>query len=160
VSRTKRVPWSRDEFVVACGLYFTLPFGQMHAGNPRVIQVAQLLGRTISRIEAICRTTLPSGRSGIASASALGARGWEPVPRCCAGPLIARPECPAAAQTSSSGSFEQWHAFGSMRAPLPPAARALIRRGALSGQLEQPLRSRLQSLPGEHRHWRPWSPPG
>jgi putative restriction endonuclease len=47
---TARVPWSHDELVVACGLYFTLPFGQMHSRNPRIIEVANLLGRTPSSL--------------------------------------------------------------------------------------------------------------
>lgn len=47
---TSRVPWSRDQIIVACGLYFTLPFGQMHARNPRIIEVAALLGRTASSL--------------------------------------------------------------------------------------------------------------
>lgn len=48
--RIARVPWSHDELVVACGLYFTLPFGQMHARNPRIVEVAQLLNRTPSSL--------------------------------------------------------------------------------------------------------------
>ncbi len=47
---TGRVPWSHDELVIACGLYFTLPFGQMHARNPKIIEVAKLLGRTPSSL--------------------------------------------------------------------------------------------------------------
>lgn len=43
---THRRPWSRDELVIACGLYFSLPFGRMHARNPRIIHVAELMGRT------------------------------------------------------------------------------------------------------------------
>jgi len=50
MSQTTRVPWSRGELVIACGLYFTLPFGQMHARNPKIIEVAQLLGRTPSSV--------------------------------------------------------------------------------------------------------------
>jgi putative restriction endonuclease len=46
VSAQTRVPWSHDELVIACGLYFTLPFGQMHARNPKIVAVGQLLGRT------------------------------------------------------------------------------------------------------------------
>jgi putative restriction endonuclease len=49
-SRPQRIPWSHDELVIACGLYFTLPFGQMHARNPRIIEIAGLLGRTPSSI--------------------------------------------------------------------------------------------------------------
>lgn len=47
---TARVPWSRDELVIACGLYFTLPFGQMHSRNPKITKVAKLLGRTPSSL--------------------------------------------------------------------------------------------------------------
>jgi len=47
---TARVPWSHHELVIACGLYFTLPFGQMHSRNPKIIEVAGLLGRTRSSL--------------------------------------------------------------------------------------------------------------
>jgi putative restriction endonuclease len=50
VSPTTRVPWSHDQLVVACGLYFTLPFGQMHARNPQIVEIARLLGRTPSSL--------------------------------------------------------------------------------------------------------------
>ena len=45
-----RVPWSRDDLLIVCGQYFTLPFGQMHARNPGVIELARLLGRTPSSV--------------------------------------------------------------------------------------------------------------
>ena len=45
-----RAPWSHDELVIACGLYFALPFGQMHARNPRIVEVAWLLRRTPSSL--------------------------------------------------------------------------------------------------------------
>jgi hypothetical protein len=45
-----RVPWSHDDLVIVCGLYFTLPFGQMHARNSRVAELARLLGRTPSSV--------------------------------------------------------------------------------------------------------------
>ncbi len=45
-----RVPWSHDDLLIVCGQYFTLPFGQMHARNPRVIELARLLGRTPSSV--------------------------------------------------------------------------------------------------------------
>ena len=47
---TARIPWSHDELVIACGLYFTLPFGQMHSRNSKIIEVAGLLGRTPSSL--------------------------------------------------------------------------------------------------------------
>ena len=45
-----RVPWSHDDLLIVCGQYFTLPFGQMHARNPRVAELARLLGRTPSSV--------------------------------------------------------------------------------------------------------------
>jgi predicted restriction endonuclease len=44
--KSKGRPWLRDELIVICNLYFSLPFGQMHARNPAVIATAQALGRT------------------------------------------------------------------------------------------------------------------
>lgn len=38
--------WTRDELLAACNLYFTLPFGQMHSRNPRIVEMAKALGRT------------------------------------------------------------------------------------------------------------------
>jgi putative restriction endonuclease len=38
--------WTRDEVIIACGLYFTIPFGRMHRGNPTLIEISALLGRT------------------------------------------------------------------------------------------------------------------
>ena len=45
-----RVPWSHDDLLVVCGQYFGLPFGQMHARNAKVIELARLLGRTPSSV--------------------------------------------------------------------------------------------------------------
>lgn len=36
--------------MIALSLYFTLPFGQMHARNPKIIEIARLLGRTPSSL--------------------------------------------------------------------------------------------------------------
>lgn len=38
--------WTFDETTVALGLYFQMPFGQIHSENPKIIYVAKLLGRT------------------------------------------------------------------------------------------------------------------
>jgi predicted restriction endonuclease len=43
---SKGKPWTHDELVVVCNLYFTLPFGQMHSRNPIVVLLARALGRT------------------------------------------------------------------------------------------------------------------
>ncbi len=44
------VRWTRDQMVIACGLYFTLPFGKMHKGNPAIMEIARLMGRTPSSL--------------------------------------------------------------------------------------------------------------
>jgi putative restriction endonuclease len=78
-----KVPWSRDEIIVACGLYFTLPFGKMHSRNPRIVEVAALLGRTPSSL-AMKLTNLASldpahrarGVKGLAGHSRLDEEIW------------------------------------------------------------------------------------
>jgi len=41
-----RRPWTREELIVAMNLYSRLTFGQLHARNPLIVQVAERLGRT------------------------------------------------------------------------------------------------------------------
>lgn len=38
--------WTRDELILAINLYCKIPFGKMHGRNPRVIELANLIGRT------------------------------------------------------------------------------------------------------------------
>src|SRR3989337_951894 len=45
-----RVPWSRDELLVAFRLYCRTPFGKLHQHNPEIIDLASLLGRTPSAV--------------------------------------------------------------------------------------------------------------
>jgi len=40
------VKWTRDEHVIAFNLYCQLPFGKLHHGNPRIIELARVLERT------------------------------------------------------------------------------------------------------------------
>lgn len=42
--------WSRNETLLAFGLYCELPFGKLHQGNPEVIDLAQIIGRTPSSV--------------------------------------------------------------------------------------------------------------
>ncbi len=47
---TPRRPWTRDELLVALGMYLRLPFGQLNQRNAEVIRVAGLLSRTPSAL--------------------------------------------------------------------------------------------------------------
>lgn len=38
--------WTREELILAMNLYCKLPFGKLHSGNPDVISLARLIGRT------------------------------------------------------------------------------------------------------------------
>jgi putative restriction endonuclease len=40
------VKWTREHFLIALNLYCKLPFGQLHKGNPILIDVASKMGRT------------------------------------------------------------------------------------------------------------------
>jgi putative restriction endonuclease len=42
--------WTREEHILAFNLYCKIPFGSIHMHNPRVIQLAQLLGRTVGSV--------------------------------------------------------------------------------------------------------------
>jgi putative restriction endonuclease len=42
--------WTRDELILAFSLYLKLPFGKLHHGNPEIIQLAQILGRSANSV--------------------------------------------------------------------------------------------------------------
>ncbi len=42
--------WTRDEHVLAFNLYCQIPFGKIHMGNPRVVELAKLLGRSVGAV--------------------------------------------------------------------------------------------------------------
>jgi putative restriction endonuclease len=42
--------WTREELIVAFNLYCKLPFGQLHRNNPKIVELAHLLGRTPSSV--------------------------------------------------------------------------------------------------------------
>ena len=46
----KRVLWTREELILAFNLYLKIEFGKTHARNPKVIELANLLGRTPASI--------------------------------------------------------------------------------------------------------------
>lgn len=42
--------WTRDELILAINLYCKLPFGRLHKGNPEIITLASIIGRTPSSV--------------------------------------------------------------------------------------------------------------
>lgn len=42
--------WKREELILAINLYYKLPFGRMHRGNPEIITLSKTLGRTPSAV--------------------------------------------------------------------------------------------------------------
>lgn len=42
--------WNREELMLAINLYCKTPFGRLHKGNPDVVKLAHLLGRTPSAL--------------------------------------------------------------------------------------------------------------
>ncbi len=73
-----RKRWSEEETVLALYLYFQLPFGKLHSGNPEIRQLATALGRSSSSVAMkLCNFAsldpkiTESGRKGLAGASEL-----------------------------------------------------------------------------------------
>jgi putative restriction endonuclease len=46
MAKAPPVKWTREHFLIALNLYCSLPFGQLHKGNPKIIEVAAKMGRT------------------------------------------------------------------------------------------------------------------
>ena len=76
VSARKR--WSEEETVLALFLYFQLPFGRLHSGNPEIQQLAAALGRSNSSVAmklvnfaSLDPKIIASGRKGLDGASKL-----------------------------------------------------------------------------------------
>lgn len=42
--------WSRDEHILAFNLYCKIPFGTIHMRNPKIIELAELLGRSVGAV--------------------------------------------------------------------------------------------------------------
>jgi len=50
MAKAPSVKWTREHRLIALNLYFKLPFGKLHKGNPLVIEVAEKMGRTSSSL--------------------------------------------------------------------------------------------------------------
>lgn len=50
MAKAQSVPWTEEHRLIALNLYFKLPFGKLHKGNPLIIEVAKKMGRTPSSL--------------------------------------------------------------------------------------------------------------
>lgn len=73
-----RKRWSEEETVLALYLYFQLPFGKLHSGNPEIQQLAAALGRSsgsiamkLANFASLDPKITESGRKGLEGASKL-----------------------------------------------------------------------------------------
>jgi putative restriction endonuclease len=80
--------WTEDETRRALFLYFQLPFGKLHQGNPEIAALARSLGRTPSSVAmklanfaSLDPGIVASGRKGLTGASALDRAVWDAVQR-------------------------------------------------------------------------------
>lgn len=46
----KPTGWTRDQLLIALRLYMRMPFGKLHRGNPEIIALAKVIGRTPSAL--------------------------------------------------------------------------------------------------------------
>ena len=78
-----RKRWTEEETKLAIFLYFQLPFGQLHSGNPEIQKLASIIGRTNSSVAMkLCNFAsldpkiTESGRKGLQGASAQDRSVW------------------------------------------------------------------------------------
>jgi len=76
--------WSRNQLLIAFYLYCRMPFGKMHRGNPEIIRMAEMIGRTpsalamkLTNIASIDPVITGSGRKGLAGASSADRAMWD-----------------------------------------------------------------------------------
>lgn len=76
--------WTREQTILAFYFYCQTPFGQLHARNKKVIELATLIGRTPGALAMKCVNIASidpairdSGRAGLSNASALDKEIWE-----------------------------------------------------------------------------------
>lgn len=81
---SNRRRWTRQELLIAFGLYCQIPFGKFHAGNPEIIKFAELIGRTpsalamkLSNIASLDPAITSTGRKGLSSTSKADRTMWQ-----------------------------------------------------------------------------------
>lgn len=76
--------WTRQQLLVAFGLYCRLPFGRLHQGNPEIIRLADAIGRSpaalamkLTNIASLDPAITSTGRTGLKGASAADRKMWQ-----------------------------------------------------------------------------------
>lgn len=77
-------PWTRQQLLVAFGLYCRLPFGRLYQGNPEIIKAADAIGRSpaalamkLTNIASLDPAITSTGRTGLKGASAADRKMWQ-----------------------------------------------------------------------------------
>lgn len=75
--------WTREQVLVALNLYCQLPFGKMHKGNPQIIKISNLIGRTpdalamkLTNLASLDPQITETGRKGLSGCSKLDKEVW------------------------------------------------------------------------------------
>jgi hypothetical protein len=76
--------WTREELLLALGLYFETPFGKQHKTHPPIVELAAAIGRTPSSVAmklnnftSLGPSEAERGIKGLTGASKLGREIWE-----------------------------------------------------------------------------------
>ena len=84
IAMPKRKKWTRQELLIAFGLYCRMPFGKLHKQNPEIIRIAGLIGRTpsalamkLTNIASLDPEIIATGRKGLPGASAADRAMWQ-----------------------------------------------------------------------------------
>jgi predicted restriction endonuclease len=77
-------PWTSEQLKLAFYLYCQLPFGKLHYRNPKIVQIADVIGKTPSALAmklvnfaSLDPAIQNSGRKGLGNASAADRKTWE-----------------------------------------------------------------------------------
>ena len=78
-----RIHWTEDQLILALNLYCKIPFGSIQAGNPKIIELAHLIGRSsnalalkLSNFASFDPVLKARGVTGLANASKLDREVW------------------------------------------------------------------------------------
>jgi len=87
MAATIRTNWTRPQTLAALHIYLQLPFGQLHARQPKIKQLAEWIGRSpgsvalkLVNLASLDPLIVASGRKGMSNVSALDRGIWEELP--------------------------------------------------------------------------------